>query len=517
MITYQDFLAADDKEKFIVSAIASYRRSKAYQTALDANEYEAQRNVTIVQNVRKIYDITGVAAPDPISANNRIPSNFFHRLNNDRCSYSLGNGISFPDGANKKALGDDFDTVLYDAAYSALIHGVSYIYVSDDEYVVFPMTEFLPLPDEKNGKIRAGVRFWSLDWRRRPGYCTLYEEDGYTVYRSKDGKAGLGQLELVKEKTAYKVTVRQSNADGEEVVSEENYGELPIAPVYASRTKESTLVGMRANIDAYDMIHSGFANDLQDCAQVYWLISNAMGMDDNDVAKLRDRLLFQHMAVVDTSDGASLNGYTHEIPYAARKECLDSIRSRLYEDFAVLDVHTISAGATNDHIDAGYQPMDEEADRFEYFIIKAVQQIETIKGLEPLVPIFKRNKISNQQEQTEMVLSALDIIGRRTALTKIPWITVDEVDDIMRENDREEGRRITNEEPDETGINEQEIIDTAEEVAGKTLNGAQTQSLISVVAQYTAGSLSEGQAASIIAVAIGVTKREALSIIRGEI
>ena len=455
MITYQDFLSADDREKFIVSSIASYRRSKPYQIALDANEYDAQRNVTIIQNVRKIYDITGVSAPDPISANNRIPSNFFHRLNNDRCSYSLGNGISFSDqdgnNRNKEALGEDFDTVLFDAGFLALIHGVSYIYVGGGEKVLFPMTEFLPLPDEETGAIRAGIRFWSLDWRRRPGYCVLYEEDGFTRYRSKDGKAGLGQLEIMQEKTAYKVTVQQSDADGEEVVSEENYSALPIVPVYAGRTKESTLVGMRPNIDAYDLIHSGFANDLQDCAQIYWLISNAMGMDENDVATLRDRLMFQHMAVVDTTDGANVTGYTHEIPYAARTECLNAIRNRIYEDFAVLDVHTVSAGATNDHIDAGYQPMDEEADQFEYWIIKAVQQIERILGLEPLVPLFKRNKISNQQEQTEMVLSALTVIDKKTALKKIPWITVDEVDEIMRETDREEGRRIVQERTDETG------------------------------------------------------------------
>ena len=457
MITYQDFLSADDREKFIVSSIASYRRSKPYQTALDANEYDAQRNVTVVNNVKKIYDITGVSAPDPISTNNRLPSNFFHRLNTDRCSYSLGNGISFSaqdgstDGRNKEALGVDFDTMLFDAGYLALIHGVSYIYVGGRENVLFPMTEFLPLPDEETGAIRAGIRFWSLDWRRRPGYCVLYEEDGYTRYRSKDGKAGLSQLEIMQEKTAYRVTVQSSAADGEEIVGQENYGVLPIVPVYASRTKESTLVGMRPNIDAYDMIHSGFANDLQDCAQIYWLISNAMGMDDNDVAKLRDRLLFQHMAVVDTTDGANVTGYTHEIPHAARTECLNAIRNRIYEDFAVLDVHTVSAGATNDHIDAGYQSMDEEADQFEYWIIKAVQQIERILGLEPLVPLFKRNKISNMQEQTEMVLSALQIIDRKTALTKLPWITVDEIDEILNNLDREEARRITNKKSDEMG------------------------------------------------------------------
>lgn len=441
IITYQDYINAPDKNKFIIASISSYRRSIPYITALDANEYDAQRNVSIRDFVKKVYDITGVSAPDTVSANNRIPSNFFHRLNNDRCSYSLGNGISFAEDGAKEALGDDFDTRLNDAAYLALIHGVSYIFPSGDEYFVFPMTEFLPLPDEETGAVRAGIRFWSLDWKKRPAYVTLYEEDGYTKLRSQDGKPGLTKLEEIQPKQAYKLKVQVSEADGEEIIGQENYAEFPIVPVYASRYKESTLIGMRPDIDAYDMIHSGFANDLQDCSQIYWLISNAMGMEPDDIAKFRDRLLFQHMAVVD-SDNSGVQAHTQEIPFNARQACLTAIRNKLYEDFAVLDVHTVAAGATNDHIDAGYQPMDQEADRFEYEIIKVVQQIERIKGLEPYIPQFKRNRISNQTEQTDMVLSALTIVDRETALKKLPWITVDEVDAILNNLDREEGRRF---------------------------------------------------------------------------
>lgn len=454
MITYQDYEQATDKLKFIVSAIASYRRSVPYRVALDADEYDAQRNVGIKSFIKKFYDITGIAAEDMISANNKIPSNFFHRLNNDRCSYSLGNGVYFTDADNqqnqkqKDDLGNDFDTYLFDAEYSASIHGVSYLMVTGDTYALFPMTEFVPLPDEEAGRLRAGIRFWSLDWGKRPAYVVFYEEDGFTKYRNKDGKPGLSKLEEVQPKTAYKITVQISEAGGEEIIGTENYGSLPIVPVYANKYHQSTLIGLREKIDAYDMIFSGFANDLQDCAQIYWLIGNAMGMDDSEIAKLRDRIVYQHIAVVDTNN-SSLTPYTQEIPYNARQECLKEIRSQLYEDFAVLDVHTVAAGATNDHIDAGYQPMDEEADRFEYEIIKVVQQIERLKGLEPLVPLFKRNKISNQKEQTEMVMLAADRLDESTVLKKLPFLTVDEVNGILAAKSREEDNRFVEDETEE--------------------------------------------------------------------
>lgn len=453
MITFQDFEKATDKAKWIGQAIATYMRSEPYKLALDADEYEAERNVTINNLVKLVYDITGVAAVDPTSSNNRIASNFFHRLNTDRCQYSLGNGISFPandtEDDTKAALGETFDTKLTEAAYYALIHGDSYIFpVGADEYYVFPKTEFLPLPDEYTGKLRAGIRFWSLEWRRRPIQAVLYEEDGYSKYKTAPGKYGLGALQIAEEKRPYKETVRVSEADGEEIIGGDNYGMLPIVPVYATKAKQSTLVGMRAKIDAYDIIKSGFANDLQDCAQVYWLIGNAAGMQDDDVAKLRDRLIYQHMAVVDTVN-STLTPYTQEIPYQARKECLDGIRASLYEDFGVLDVHTVAAGATNDHIEAGYQPMDQEADAFEYQIIQAVQQILRIKGLEPAVPQFKRNRISNQKEQTEMVMLAAERLDDETVLNKLPFVTVDEVNKILAAKDAESDSRFEEEEQPE--------------------------------------------------------------------
>lgn len=60
-----------------------------------------------------------------------------------------------------------------------------------------------------------------------------------------------------------------------------------------------------------------------------------------------------------------------------------------------------------------------------------------------------------------------------------------------------------------------QVREAAKTEAGKTLNGAQTQSLLAVIAQLSAGSLTEGQAAGLIATAIGVTREEAIKIIRG--
>lgn len=55
----------------------------------------------------------------------------------------------------------------------------------------------------------------------------------------------------------------------------------------------------------------------------------------------------------------------------------------------------------------------------------------------------------------------------------------------------------------------------AQDVVGKSLNGAQTQSLLAVMTQYAAGQLTLGQAINVVSIAIGITKAQAKEIIEG--
>lgn len=442
MLTYQDFLESqNDVKGFVAKAINQHTSSEMYKTAVDADNYDRQKNTTIYNYVRTIMTSTGATVEDFTAANNRIASNFFHRLNTQRCMYSLGNGVSFSehkerrniDGVEqttdltKEMLGNDFDTALKDLAYKALIHGVSFGFWNFDQLYVFPLTEFVPLWDEDTGALMAGIRFWQLD-TDKPMTAVLYEVDGYTKYKGGRHSGSLN-FDVAQEKRAYKQVYRVSEADGAEVVGGENYGALPIVPLWGSKLHQSTLVGMQRSIDSYDLIRSGFANDLTDCAQIYWILSNCSGMTEPELARFRDRLKIQHIAVADT-DNSGVTPYTQEIPFQARQTYLDSIRAGIYEDFGGLDVHTVAAGATNDHIDAAYQPLDENADDFEFQIIKFVQQVLALIGIED-TPVFKRNRISNQMEQTQMVMLEAQYLDEETLLQKLPNISVDEIPGIL--------------------------------------------------------------------------------------
>lgn len=457
--TFQDLEAADDLSMFIKSAIDRHRSSNAYRIAQTADLYDRQLNATIGSYVKTLYTLTGEKVRDPTATTSRIACNFFNRLNTQRVMYSLGNGVSFlqpdekvADGDRvKESLGEFFDHDVTDAAYYALIHGVSYPFWNLDRLHVFKLTEFVPFMDEHTGDLRAGVRFWRLDGedvegKRRPMSAVLYREEGYSMWREDDGS--LRPLDVhddfssTEELRPYKTTYTYTLADGNpEVVGEEGYGSLPIVPMYASRLKQSTLVGMREAIDSYDLIRSGFASDMEECAMIYWIVENAGGMTDEDLIKFRDTLKFQHIANADVSAGSAVKPYVQEVPHVARSEYLKMIRDGIYEDFGALDVHTVAAGSTNDHIDAAYQPMDENAADFEYWVGTAIRQILALQGIDD-APVFKRQRISNQKEQVEMVVMEAQWLDSATVLRKLPNISAEEVAAIIEAMDAEDMGRF---------------------------------------------------------------------------
>ena len=483
MITYQDYEKAENKTKWLQSALVTYRNSAEYKRAREEAEYMAGRNTNILEMTRVIYNMAGIPENDFTASNIKIRNRMIHRLVTDRCSYSLGNGVSFSDktqvvvdgikqtvDTTKEMLGNDFDQAVYQWAYWAQANGAAYLYThighdrDEWEYTLFKKTEFLPLYDEHTGTLRGGVRFWSLDWGKRPITAVLYTEQGYIRYETPEKKYSLSALEQVTDLQPYIETVTSSEAFGEEIAGAGELSSLPIFPLYSGENRDSALDNLKPLVDAYDMVLSGFANDIQDCAQIYWLVSGGMGMSEKDKRQLLDRLILQHMAVID-GENSSITPYTQEIPYNARKECLTSLRNQMYENFGGFDVHTVEAGATNDHIEAAYWPMDEEADAFEYQLIKAIRQILDMMGIDD-TPVFMRNRVSNQKEQTDMVLSAAQYLDKQTILEKLPWISVDEIDGILQRLDGETMGRFVNENPFDQQEPEEEQEEEEEEEDG---------------------------------------------------
>ena len=419
MITYQDFLKAGEEDTkrmvFCVDAVNSHKRSEIYETAVLADEYYRKQNRTIVQFQKLLYTVSGQAVPDNYSSNFKLRKTFFNLFITQQNQYLLSNGVAWENDDTEEKLSNDryeFDTQLQEAGRLALIGGVSFGFFNFDHVDIFSITEFVPLYDEENGALRAGIRFWQLD-SAKPMRVTLYEEDGYTDYVYNEGKG-----EVLHPKRTYKQVVKYTPAGGEEVFDGENYPSFPIVPLWGNPEHQSEIIGLQEKIDCYDLIESGFANTVDEASLIYWTINNGGGMDDIDLAEFVKRIRTVHAAVV-SDDGASATSHAIESPYESRERLLDRLRRDLFEDYMALDTKEIAASAaTATQIRAAYEPVDDKADKYEYCILQFVNGILSLAGIEDN-PTFTRSKIVNVQEDIMTILSAAEYLDEEYIVRKI--------------------------------------------------------------------------------------------------
>lgn len=435
MRTFQNLAALKESEerrkKFVFDVIEEHKSSPAYKMASVAEQYYAKKNVTIMAFQKFLYNMHGQQVPDMWSANYKLRTHFFRRFVTQQVQYVLSNGVTFQNEDTKEKLGRKFDTAMQKAATKAMVDKVSFLFWNLDHVEVFSFADtpnepgFAPLYDADTGKLRAGVRYWMPD--EKTTRATLYEEDGYTEYSKVDK-----DISVVAEKRSYKRTTISSKADGVSGERNENYSAFPIVPLYANDLHESELEGHRETIDCYDYIKSGLANDIDDTSGFYWVLKNSGGMDDVDCAKFIERMHTVRTAVMD-DDNASAEPHTLDIPTAAREKMLEILKKDLYQDFQIVNVEALSASAkTATEIRAAYQPMDDKCGAFEYFLIDAIQDILTLAGIDD-EPSFKWNRIANQTEETNMVMSASAILGDELTLKKLPFLTPEEVEDRLND------------------------------------------------------------------------------------
>ena len=415
MITYQDMqkklTSGMTLVDFVKEVITDHKNKPDYRLAKVAKEYNEHRNVTISQYQKLLYTVSGQAMPDPYAANYKLKTNQFNRLVSQLNQYLLGNGAKWGKDETADALGEDFDIKLQDAGEIALVQKVAYCFWNKDHMDVFSYLEFAEIPDEEDGSIKAGVRFWQLE-DSKPLRATLYEMDGYTEFMWENG---LG--EIIQEKRPYILKIRETNADGMEIYGGENYPGFPIVPFWGNKYKQSEFVGMRENIDAYDLIKSNYADTVNDCSEIFWLISNAGGMDDVDIQEFMQKLKTTHVANVD--DGQSVQAQTVSIPVEARETLLDRLRSDIYEDFMGLDTKNVADGAvTATQIKFSYEPMNAKTDKYEYCVLDFLKRFLAIAGIEDKAT-FTRSTIVNTTEEIQTVLSAAQYLSQDYVTEKI--------------------------------------------------------------------------------------------------
>ena len=279
----------------------------------------------------------------------------------------------------------------------------------------------------------VGIRFWQVD-ANKPLRATLYEVDGITDYiwddNTPDGR-------ILVDKRAYKMKAQGTPVDADYIYKGENYEKFPIIPLFNVK-RQSDLVGMREFIDAYDLILSGFCNTIDDASLIYWVITNAGGMDEIDEVEFRNKIKRTGVALVE-QNGAQVESHTVDIPYAAREASLTRLRNDIYENYMTVDTHDISAGATTaTQIEASYEPLNAKTDSYETCVTTFILKLLDFLGIDD-EPTYNRSKIINKAEEVQLRLQAaqylpekyvtksiLTILGEADALEEVERMKMEE-------------------------------------------------------------------------------------------
>lgn len=452
ILTFNDLVEIGENERdrmeFVLSAIREHKGSELYKTAYDAELYYKHQNPTIMRFQKWVYNQMGQKVPDIWSPNNKIASNWYNYFTTQAVSYLLGNGVTFKTESNKTKLGKDFDKKVQDVATHAKNGGVAFGFWNYDHLEVFPVSDgdghpgFVPLYDEDDGGLKAGIRFWQID-DSKPLRATLYELDSYTDYIKRKGE----DVAILHDKRAYTQIVRKNDIEGETILDGAPPAGFPIVPLW-NVNRQSDLVGNRGTIDAYDLMVSGLINNVSDGEFIYWILKNCGGMNEMDDAKFIEQLKLTRVAHADGDDGASVEAHNVNVEFQATAEALDRLEKQLFKDFMALKVEEISASSvTNDQIQAAYEPINQKTDQFEYQVTEFINGILALAGIED-EPTYTRSQMSNQSETLEMVLQAAEYLDDEYVTTKILTLLgdADKAQEVLKRKDAEAADRYKQQE-----------------------------------------------------------------------
>ena len=443
ILTYNDLLDIGENERdrmeFVLDAIREHKGSDFYKDAEVGERYYRQ-DTDILRYVKTVSNHLGQKVPDIWSANNKIATNFYNYFTTQKVSYLLGNGVTFKNEDTKKKLGKDFDKRMQDCATAACNGAASFGFFNLDHVEVFKVTEFVPLWDEDDGRLKAGIRFWQID-DSKPLRATLYELDGYTEYikRKKEDVAVLCN------KRPYKQIIRKSEVDGETILDGENYPGFPIVPMW-NVNRQTDLKGSKGNIDAYELILSGLVNTADEGEITYWVLKG-LGALDNDMSLVQFREHMKLIGVANLGDDENANATPHTVdpPFAASAEALNRLEKQLYKDFMALKVEDISAGnVTATQIQAAYEPLNQKTDQFEYQVTEFINGILALAGIDD-EPTYTRSKIVNVDSDINMILTAAPYLTDEYVTEKVLTLLgdADMIDTVLQQKAREQANRFT--------------------------------------------------------------------------
>ena len=453
MASFQMDFDINNLKKIIDTWLGSITRRKI----VDANKYYEGENVTVSKLKRMMWsDKHKRMIENTFVANNKISYNKYHDIVSQKVN-TLLNEIpvinNFKDDLFVKNLG----YALKQASIKASNGGSAFIYCGyDNNLVVFDTENCIPFYDDENKDIiKAFIRFWDinsfLDKSKSTRYVEVYEEDGLTIYKSQN----LSEYEIAISKQAYKFKIKTDIFE----TQQENIklSRIPIVELKNNdnRTNDFTTT-IRSKIDMIDILNSGFANNIEDFTEIFWIIKNGAGLTSEELEDFVASINMTKKAILEGDSTNSLDIETKqiEIPVEARTRYTEELKTELIDESGIIDTAQLTGSSlTTTAIKASTMKLRQRVSDFEWFVYVACKSIlnlyneyNNISNIDYDIE-FTKLLIDNDTEIITNAIMVKDTISQRSYLSLLKRANIiNNVDDEIKEMEKEQKDKYTIEE-----------------------------------------------------------------------
>ena len=430
--------------RYLVKHREMVRESKA------AERYYKKQNDILKYGVR----VSGESKSPLHNADNRIPSNFYNILVNQKASYLFASPPIFDIGSKEsnekitKILGDDFSKVCKNLCINASNSTIGWLHYWMDEedrfqYEVVDSKQVIPVwtKGDLRKKLFGVVR--TYDWIDEDGtVLDVYEywDDTRCWAFAKKNRRSIHTLAEFSV-LSYVPHDPSDSADQTNTISH-GFGEVPFIPFFNNAEGGNDLKDIKELVDAYDKVYSGYLNDLEDIQEVIFVLSGYEGEDLKEF--LHNLKKYKTIKLDENGDGkGGLDTLTIDIPVEAREKMLTITRKSIFEQGMGIDPDPQNFGNSSGvALSYLYSLLELKAGLMETEfrsgfnrLIRAICQYSGIKP-GPIIQTWTRTSVRNDSELASIAQQSAGIISRHTILGHHPW--VDDADKELEQLEKEE-------------------------------------------------------------------------------
>lgn len=436
-------------KKLVKRYQAEHRQQK--REAAKAERYYCKKNDILKRERKRNTDNTPLR-----NADNRIPSNLYNVLVNQKASYLFTAPPTFDVGnkaANKKIvtiLGDSYFKVCKSLCVKASNCVVAWLHYWEDEkgafkYAVVDSKQIIPIftddlekelsgllrmydKTEEDGKVYNIYEYWDRE------YCYLFRKRNKSPVNDLKVYAGF-----------------QMSGDISDIFEESNtlphdFGEVPFVPFYNNEEMGNDLNDIKELIDTYDKVYSDFVNDLEDIQEVIFVLS---GYDGEKLAPFLENIKKYKAIKVNGEDNGSVNTLTIEIPVEARKEMLAITRKSIFEQGMGIDPDPQNFGNSSGvALSYLYSLLELKAGLMETEfrtgfarLVRAICRHSDIQA-DVINQTWTRTSVSNAAEQAAIAKDSVGVISNKTIVKNHPWVEDPEKElEQLEAEEREEEKK----------------------------------------------------------------------------